>query len=219
MNKHHPDDELLLMQAAGRLSAGATLVVSAHLENCPHCRARLATAESVGGVLLDQIDPVMLEDGAFSRTLARIDAQAGQPAAAAARGQGARPPLPPGMEWPRSLDGCDISPWHRIGPDMRWSRVGLPQHPEARVFLLRMGAGRPLAAHTHSGREVTQVLYGAFDDGRAEWQAGDFDEADENIHHRPQVTPAGECICLVALEGPLRFDGLLARALGAWMGI
>ncbi|MBL8471631.1 MAG: cupin domain-containing protein [Rhodocyclaceae bacterium] len=219
MNTHHPDQLLLLSQAAGRLDAGASLVLATHIEMCPGCRAQMRELEALGGVLLDQIEPVELAAGAFSRTLERIDAAASFAPRPPARVKATRPDLPAGLQWPHSLDGCSISPWHRIGPDMRWSRVDLPQQRDARVFLLRMGAGRMLAAHTHSGREVTQVLYGAFEDGRAAWHAGDFDEADETIHHRPQVTADGECICLVALQGPLRFDGLLARALGAWMGI
>jgi putative transcriptional regulator len=82
-----------------------------------------------------------------------------------------------------------------------------------------MAAGMELAAHTHSGRELTQVLYGAFDDGRALWGAGDLDATDEHIHHRPVVSAESECICLVAVSGRVRFDGLVARTLGAWMGI
>jgi putative transcriptional regulator len=102
---------------------------------------------------------------------------------------------------------------------MRWARLQVPGQPDANAFLLRMAAGKELAAHTHRGRELTQVLWGAFDDGRAVWRAGDLDDADASIHHQPFVTPERECICLVAVQGRVQFDGLLARGLGAWMGI
>ncbi|MDQ8020809.1 MAG: ChrR family anti-sigma-E factor [Moraxellaceae bacterium] len=217
MSTHHPADDLLLSLAAGSLDRASAIVVSAHLESCTHCCQQLELLEAVGGELLADIEPVDMEIGAFSRTLERLD----QPVSVAvAQVPVVRPDLPAGMHWPRSLDGCDITPWKRLGPGMRWSRITVPGDPQANAFLLRMAAGMELAAHTHGGRELTQVLYGAFDDGRDVWRAGDLDDADGEVHHRPVVTAESECICLVALTGGrTRFDGFVARALGAWMGI
>jgi len=226
--RHHPDDDLLLAYAAGSLDAAAALVVGAHLESCADCRQTLAQLDELGGALLEQIEPAELDVGAFSRTLARIDAaqslasQAIARAAATSRGRllSLRDlDAPAGMRWPRSLDGCAVTPWKTIGPGMRWARLSVPGQPDANAFLLRMAAGKELAAHTHRGLELTQVLWGAFDDGRAVWRAGDLDAAADDIHHQPFVTPERECICLVAVDGRVRFDGLLARGLGAWMGI
>lgn len=151
-----------------------------------------------------------------TRAAARSDTRSGT---RSSRPATRRPDVPAGMRWPRSLDGCEIGPWRRIGPGMRWTRVGVPEQPDANVVLLRMAAGRELAAHTHEGIELTQLLHGAFDDGRTVWRAGDLDQTDEHIHHHPVVMPDDECICLVALHGRVRFDGWIARRLGAWMGI
>ena len=114
---------------------------------------------------------------------------------------------------------CAITPWKTLGPGMRWARIDVPGDAQANAFLLRMGAGKELAAHTHRGRELTQVLHGSFDDGRAVWRAGDLDDTDDEVHHRPVVGRESECICLVAMRGRVQFDGFVARALGAWMGI
>lgn len=232
--RHHPDEDLLLAYAAGSLDPAAALVVGAHLETCPVCRQTLAQFDELGGALLEQIAPVELDVGAFSRTLARIDmsdaADAAQSLASQAIARAAATSrsrllsvreldAPAGMRWPRSLEGCEVTPWKSVGPGMRWARIGVPGQPEANAFLLRMAAGKELAAHTHGGLELTQVLWGAFDDGRAVWRAGDLDAADGSIHHQPFVTPERECICLVAVDGRVKFDGLLARGLGAWMGI
>ncbi|MBK6716555.1 MAG: cupin domain-containing protein [Burkholderiales bacterium] len=177
--------------------------------------------------------------GRFSRTLARIDAGAaltqalaGQAIARAAdrsrnaRGSAALRPMheldtPSGLRWPRSLEGCQVTGWKSVGPGMRWARLQVPGQPDANAFLLRMAAGGgELAAHTHRGRELTQVLWGRFfDDGRAVWCAGDLTTLDASIHHQPLRHPERECICLVAVQGRVQFDGLLARGLGAWMGI
>jgi len=106
MNSHHPQDDLLLGLAAGRLSAGAALVVSAHLEVCGECRARLHTLQAVGGEVLEQATPVAPAPGAWERTLASIDVPAPPPVVAAA----SEPPAawPSDVKWPASLTGCTV---------------------------------------------------------------------------------------------------------------
>ena len=73
--------------------------------------------------------------------------------------------------------------------------------------------------HTHSECELTQVLYGAFDDGRAVFGSGDFDAADGDVVHQPVVQAGGECICLASVQGRVLFQGALARTLGALVGM
>ena len=46
---HHPDDSTILAYAAGALGEGFSLVLAAHMEYCPRCRAHLAEAEALGG--------------------------------------------------------------------------------------------------------------------------------------------------------------------------
>lgn len=217
MNSHHPQDDLLLGLAAGRLSAGAALVVSAHLEVCGECRARLHTLQAVGGEVLEQATPVAPAPGAWERTLASIDAPAPPPVVAAA----AQPPAawPAEVKWPASLGGCTVSKWHWMGPGMRFARVQVPSAPQDSLFLLRIGAGRSLPRHTHKGTELTQVLSGTFHDGRALFAAGDFDDADGDVHHQPVVRDGAECICLAYLDAPLRFDGRIAGLIGGMVGL
>ncbi|MEF7615868.1 ChrR family anti-sigma-E factor [Aquincola sp. MAHUQ-54] len=226
MIHHHPGDELLLAHAAGTLQAGHALVVGAHAEGCAHCRARLCTFEALGGAMLETLEPAHLAPEALARTMARIDgtaprrtAAAPAPAPAATAAPGGWPDLPAGTPWPSSLAGCVVSRWRWLGPGMRWSRVTLPHDPAANVFLLRIGAGKCLATHTHSNSELTQVLYGRFDDGRALFGPGDFDEADGSIHHQPVVQAGSECICLASVQGKVVFDNFLARWLGAAVGM
>lgn len=102
---------------------------------------------------------------------------------------------------------------------MRWSRVTVPHATDANVFLLRIAAGKALANHTHSGIELTHVMYGSFDDGRAVFAAGDFDAVDDSVRHRPVLETGGECICLASVEGHLVFDSAIARMIGSLVGI
>jgi putative transcriptional regulator len=57
--------------------------------------------------------------------------------------------------------------------------------------------------HSHRGRELVCVLKGAYRDGETLHRPGDFACSDEAVDHRPQITTDGECVCLVAAEGPL----------------
>lgn len=220
MIHHHPDEALLLAHAGGHLGAGAALLLDVHLESCARCRAQLQEYEEVGAVLLEQSEPALLATDALARTLARIDGMPPAPDQPPARRRPA-PPIdwPEGVAWPRALERCDPTRWRWMGPGMRWARLALPGHPEAKLFLLRIGAGRSLARHTHRATELTQVLCGAFDDGRSRFAQGDFDAADGAIHHQPVVLPGSECICLASLDGPLRFDGRVAGWVGSLIGM
>jgi putative transcriptional regulator len=246
MIRHHPDDALLMALAADRLARGPAVVTAAHAERCAQCRARLRELDVVGGALLEAAEPAVLAPEALARTLARIDTpdargvpadgQRGESASTHRTGRSPRSApkqaagpsraelrflasLPVGMAWPESLRGSTPTPWRWLGPGMRWSRVTLADDRGANVFLLRIAAGKSLPAHTHDGIELTQVLHGAFDDGRERFDAGDFDEADGSIHHQPVVEPGGECICLASVEGRVAFDGRIARVLGSLVGM
>jgi putative transcriptional regulator len=224
MIRHHPDDALLLSLAAASLARGPATVITVHAERCPRCRERLRELDVVGGALLEAADPAVLSPGALARTLERVDAPASgaetADAAPMSRAQARfRAGLPEGMAWPRCLRDSVPGGWRWLGPGMRWSRLRLRSDPAANVFLLRIAAGKSLPPHSHAGIELTQVLHGVFDDGRKRLDAGDFDETDGSIHHQPVVQPGGECICIASVEGRVVFDGAIARALGALVGM
>jgi len=60
MSHHHPDDTLLLGLAAGMLDSGTAIVVAAHVERCVHCQTRVRDFESVGGAMLEELEPAVL---------------------------------------------------------------------------------------------------------------------------------------------------------------
>lgn len=224
MNPRHPPDDILLQHAAGRLGAGASLVLSAHLEGCAECRARLRLLDAVGGALIEEIEPQPLSPQAWARTLERIDtppSDGGAPRPPAAGADGivlARPGNLPA--WPRALRGCRATGWNWMGPGMRYARLTLrDEQDDGRLFLLRISPGRSLPRHTHDGLELTQVLCGSFDDGRSLFEAGDFDATDHDVHHQPIVQEGGECVCLAYVGGRLQFDGRIAAAIGGWVGM
>ncbi|EKM98480.1 ChrR family anti-sigma-E factor [Acidocella sp. MX-AZ02] len=200
---HHPSPETLLAYAAGSLPAGQSLVVAAHAEGCPHCRAEIARLEALGGEMLEDMPPESLALDAFTDTLARLD----QPAPRS-------PALPrqadlrlPAGTLPRILASAEISRWLWVAPGVRYSRVRLPWAPKDNVMLLRVAANKRVLAHSHGGAEFTQVLHGDFHDETDRYAAGDLIEEDEHTNHQPHAGDQG-CLCLASLDGGLRLPWL-----------
>ncbi|MBB6306555.1 ChrR family anti-sigma-E factor [Xanthobacter tagetidis] len=209
----HPSDETLARFAVGTLPAGPRLVVAAHLEGCACCRRTVRAFEAVGGALVEAEAGLPLAPDAFARTMDRIAREGAgmvhRPAPARPAPGGRPTGLPPGLVLPAALAGCAIGPLRPVAPGVRIGRVRVPGDPKANVMLLDIGAGRGIPDHTHAGLEFTQVLHGAYHDHRGRYAAGDLVEVDGEVDHAPVVDADGPCVCLVAMEGALRFRGLL----------
>lgn len=219
MIHHHPADHHLLALASGQMDSGRGFVVSAHVERCPACRRRTREFLALGGEILQAGEPVNLSPDAFAQTLRRIEAGSPTHATSAAASPAVGFPFESVELLPsRLLQGCKAQSWRWIGPGMRYSMIEIPHAAPSSVFLLKIAPGRTLPQHSHGGCEFTQVLRGAFHDGRARFDAGDFDETDPHVTHQPVVTADGECICLAYLEAPLRFESWVARAAARWTG-
>jgi putative transcriptional regulator len=200
----HPSDELIFDLARGALEPGRGLVVAAHLNACPTCRATARLAEAVGGVLMAQIEPVELAPDALAQAMARLDE-----------------PSPPSAAAAKSPDD-----WIAVPADVltaarrrRWAAPGVwvanvTGDPKAgpRSYLLGVAAGMAVPRHTHKGMELVCVLKGAFEDRGVIYGPGDFAQSDETVEHRPHVTRDSECVCLAAAD-----NALVPRALIGWL--
>lgn len=214
---HHPGEDTLIAYAAGTLGAGPALMVAIHLEGCGHCRALVAALEVAGGVLMEQLSPVALSSLALARAMAAIDLAVPKPQPVDAVSN-APPMLAADLVLPAALRGMRIGRWRWLAPGLRWSRVDVPGSPDANVMLMRGRAGAQIPAHGHQGLEFTQVLGGAIVDAAMRYGAGDMMEADDAINHRLQVATDGECICIAALEGRTRLNGLIGRLVQPLVG-
>ena len=212
---HHATDQTLMRYAAGTLAAAPAIVVRAHLASCPACRARVGEYEALGGALLEETEATQMSATALSAVLATLD---DEDAAAIAP-----PPLAPveieGIRLPDALRGCDIGRWRWIGPGMKMSRIGVPQDPDANLILLKVGPGRALPDHGHVGTEFTYIVSGSFSDKFGTFRQGDLAEMDDDVEHQPVVDRDGECICLAAMEGRMRFKNVIGRMLQPIFGI
>lgn len=200
----HPSDETLAAFAAGTLDEGSAFVVGAHLAMCRACRDAAREFECIGGVLLEQAGDARILPGtakaASNIALAQTETRPPR-GAAGLDGLG------------RMLSLYSHGPWKWIGLGVHSAKVDLPAGSETRAFLLRAAPGTNMPRHSHTGLEWTLVLKGAYAHQFGRYGAGDFDEADDGIDHQPVVEKGSECVCLVAMTGELRLQGMLGKIL------
>ncbi len=197
----HPSDMTLAAFAAATLDEGRALVVSTHLSTCPACRRAVRSFEHLRGVALQDGEGAPLRPDALQRALAAVSSEP-RPAAKRDHAQ---------QEWPGPLSSYPLGNWRRLGGGVQWRSVGVPAGEGTRVFMLRAAPGTRIPHHEHVGLEWTCVLQGAFRHQNGRYGAGDFDEADDSIEHLPVVEDGVECICLVALQGQIRFKSWIGR--------
>jgi putative transcriptional regulator len=208
---HHPTDPTLAAFAAGTLDEGRALVVSTHLVTCPDCRRAVRSFERLRGIALEDAEPVHLEEGALQRVLQQISSgELVEPAPRATDRSDARP---------TPLSAYSLGKWRRIAPGLQFRPVAVPATEGTRVFMLKAAPGIRIPHHAHAGLEWTCVLQGAFSHQLGCYGAGDFDEADDAIEHRPLVEDDVECICLVALQGQIRLKSWMGRLIQPFIRI
>ncbi|HEU4665398.1 MAG TPA: ChrR family anti-sigma-E factor [Dokdonella sp.] len=220
--RHHLDEATVVSYATGALSPEMAAVAATHLELCSHCRAVLASAERVGGALLGQQKP---QPTGAERERQLRDAMAERLSAAPAHGGFVRdtpePPADPdGL--PRPLHAFFGPSWRAL--KWRWMGPGVQMIRSAKssgdtLILLRIGPGKGMPVHSHGSTELTQILRGAYEDELGHFSAGDVADLGPDVTHRPVTSPGGPCICVAALDAPLRFPGWLARMVQPLVGL
>jgi putative transcriptional regulator len=205
--KHHPNDSMLVGFAAGTLDRGQRVAIATHVTSCARCHAIVRTMEQVGGAMLADLPPAEMSSGALARAVARLS-EPSHPIKidvspvvhdVAIRGL------------PKFVNRYPLGEWQWIAPRVHVRRIVLPEPSETRVFLLKSGPGTRMLEHSHDGLELTCVLSGSFKHDGGNFGPGDFDIGDETVDHRPVVNEGEDCICLVAMQGELRLNGLLGR--------
>jgi putative transcriptional regulator len=200
---HHPSDETLAAFAGGTLDEARRLIVATHLSLCGHCNHFVHMLDHLGGAMLEELPPAVMDEDALPRLLQRLD-EADRALASPANATG---------NLPAPLRRYEMGRWRWVGPGVEWCSVSVPVVNDTRVFMLRAKPGTKLPHHRHSGIEWTCVLEGAFLHDGGRFGPGDFDEADEAHEHKPVVDRGEPCICLVALQGNIQLQSRLGRLL------
>ena len=216
---HHPSDTTLAAFASGTLDEARALVLATHLSLCRQCRDAVRTFESVGGALLESIEPAPITAGALDRAMAKLGQVAEQVVEQAEAAAPVRRDLAGTDTLPAPLSHYAMGPWRWLGRGIAWRSVDVPSDDAVRVFMLKAAPGTKLPKHRHTGTEWTCVFQGAFRHQLGRYGAGDFDEADESVEHHPMVEDGDTCICLVALQGSIELQGFLGRLLQPFVRI
>ena len=206
---HHPDEAMLAAYAAGVLDLGQRVAIATHLRGCSRCREWARAMEGVGGGIVEDCAPAALSDGALDRILPRL----GEPAPVCLARPGESADLPP--ELPGFVRRYRFGDWRSVAPRVKMRPIQLPEPGPTRVFLLKAAPNTRLLQHEHTALEMTCVLRGAFRHDGGRYGPGDFDFGDDTVTHEPRVEEGDDCLCLVAMQGDLRWKGvwgLLARA-------
>jgi putative transcriptional regulator len=205
---HHPAGELLTAFAAGVLDLGQHVAIATHLVGCSHCRAAVRTMEHVGGAVLAGLPPTAMSTGA----LAAIEARLNNAVAATTPARGAAGLADvPGL--PGFVRDFPAQPWKWIAPKVHLRPVQLPAESATRVFLLKSRPGTKMIEHTHTGIEMSCVLSGSFVHAGGHFGPGDFDFGDGTLDHDVMIDSADDCVCLVAMQGDLKLNGMIGRLL------
>jgi len=203
--QHHPSEMTLATYANGSLGRLPALVVATHLSFCATCRATAHLVETAGGLLIEQLPPTPLAPDALDWTLARLD----RPPDTARADETSTLLEPQPSVWPPPLHGLRVGRFRWLGPGVHFAE--LLRSGDELLGLLRLRAGVIVPLHAHRGTELTCVLEGAYRDETGLYGPGDIEQADKQVRHRPVVQASGDCLCLVATRGRLRFATVLSR--------
>lgn len=214
---HHLDDASLLAYASGTMPKGMALLVDCHIDRCEACLENVRSAEAIGGQLLDSIEPVSVEVGAFELLLSRLvsennDQARTTPEIIALASAEVPAPL-------ARLVGTDLDKiaWKKMGGGVQQFDLALGGIGAARLLRIQPGASVP--QHTHTGNELTMILRGSYSDEVGRFRVGDVADLDDRINHQPIVDTHQECICLIATDAPLKFTGLMGRLVQPFIGL
>ena len=217
MPAHHPSAELLLDYAAGSVAEPVALVVATHLSLCPDCRRRVRALEAIGGALLEDlsVDDTSVPARGVDAVLARLDEPEPTPAAAIALDAETRRLVPAPLRFYLGASLKDLA-WRRLTRGIEAHELTLARAGFA-TRLLRIRSSEALPRHSHGGTESVLVLDGGFSDEHGHYARGDLAVSDAQIVHRPVADPDGNCLCLVVIEGGIRFAGPLGRLLNLFV--
>ncbi|MBW9262739.1 MAG: ChrR family anti-sigma-E factor [Candidatus Thiodiazotropha sp. (ex. Lucinisca nassula)] len=214
---HHADDATIMAYAAGTVSEGFSLVLTAHMELCSHCRERMSLASDLGGELLSELESAPMSQEGLSNVLSAIDADTLDPVT---------PFKSPSVSGEMASilsayvpHGLDEPPWQSLMPGVRQYQLAGIESGNGSVRLLSISPGIRIPHHTHMGGELTLVIEGAYEDEIGHFKAGDLADLDASCNHQPIAVGNKPCICLIATDDKLRFTGLLSRMVQPLIGI
>lgn len=219
---------LLLDYATGVLESPLEILVETHISLNASSARQLRMLMQLGGILLEECEPISLSEGALEAVMAEIEAldeedkQAENKRVAGQDNVIAFQPLAKEQDktianLPRPLAdyipdlSCDKS-WRRISKGLSQCRIQFNgSDVEANIY--RIAPGTSIPVHSHEGTEVTLVLAGGFTDETGTFGPGDIAIQETGATHKPVADDDGECIVFAINEGNIRLANPIGRVL------
>ena len=204
-------DALLLDYATGALSRPLEILVETHLAMNEKSSQSMRMLMQLGGILLEDCEPVSLSEGALETVMAQL----GQ---AEKTGTESQTVIHSRSEWlPHPIANyvpsaeCKKS-WRRAGIGITEADIDFGEGGgQAKIYRIAPGTAVPI--HTHTGAEITLVLTGGFTDETGSYGPGDISIQEAGGEHQPVADDDGECIVYAVNEGQIRLTGPLGRML------
>ena len=210
--KHHPDPAMLVEFSAGTLGTAQSICVAAHLHFCEQCRNEVLRLDQIGSQLLSQSEPESVDPKLFESVMSKIDELPESEEIRFDKEQ-LRFPLPVS----KLFDKAEVVPeWKKMSSSVDVAQLVTGQS-EYEVSLHKICAGGRTPRHSHSGREYTVVLEGSFSDESSVYSEGDFILREDGDEHQPMGAQNGECICLSALEAPIKLSSPFGFLMKPWL--
>lgn len=218
---------LLLDYATGALASPLEILVETHISLNAASARQLRTLMQLGGILLEECEPVSLSEGALEAVMAEIDALDHKDEQDVADNQAKqdnvvafRPAVDKAQSvanLPRPLAdyipdlSCEKS-WRRISKGLSQCRIQF-NGSEVEANIYRIAPGTAIPVHSHEGTEVTLVLTGGFTDETGSFGPGDIAIQETGTMHQPVADDDGECIVFAINEGNIRLANPIGRVL------
>ena len=217
---------LLLDYVTGALDRPLEILVETHISLNSQSAKQLRMLMQLGGVLLEECEPVSLSEGALDAVMQEIsnleDTDTQNQAPATSTQDNIVTFTPPSnatstTHLPRPLAdyipdlSCDKS-WRRISKGLSQCRITF-NGTEVEANIYRIAPGTAIPVHSHEGTEVTLVLAGGFTDETGAFGPGDIAIQETGATHKPVADDDGECIVFAINEGNIRLANPIGRVL------
>ena len=215
---HHPSRELLGSFAEGSLSAGMSVVISAHVELCAQCRETTSAleAEATLNWLQNPVPDTAGSDPDFSHMIEAItsEPQTSTPETDSFAVNEIHM-LEGSVSLPRVLAklASDGLVWKKMAGGINQASVMLDNETQCEFLYMKPGSQVPV--HKHRGNEITLVLDGSFSDEMGHYRESDFVLRNASHQHQPMSDEG--CLCFAVQDSPLMFTKGLARLLNPFL--
>jgi putative transcriptional regulator len=199
-------DALIIDYANGTLSKPLEVLVETHMAMNPKSARAFRMMMQIGGVLLEESEPVSMSEGSWEKIMAEIDAHEALVEPAGNDNQEDQ-----NLLLPRPI--ADYIP--ALSCTKSWKKLsrGLTEYEidfgtsVGKASIYRIAPGVAVPSHSHEGSEVTLVLAGGFSDVTGNFGPGDIAVQQTGAVHKPVADDDGECIVFAVNEGSIKLTG------------